>query len=520
MTASLDLKKLLREMDKAFIQREPLPDHFIKPLDQHTRETYAAMLAAIMLADGNLQENQSRLFSLLCTALGLSDGQINALHQATQISSEHIVDFCRLAEEQNFAVSFLADSLILSRIDSPITHNQNQLLNQWCMLLRLPNSHIETAVVAAANTLGIATNLSVDGDISINQFKVWSECIYRPINVNDCTQGKLNAGYWLINQNITFDEAINLKNQTFKFTDGATFTFNNAFELINCNLIQPLISANIRTKNSQICKVESNSFTGNYNSANLSSMMQIHFSTIENDKFFQLLIKDNSFETINARAIKLSSFDCNPHYRHRVTEILFTNNQFKNCGNEHLPGGAICISNSALNYKIDHSSFTNCKGFIGGALYVFLDTFYENFSNEESVALENCQFTNCVSYYSHPKNNSEGKEVSALCGGGIWVINEFHKSVIAHCHFENASIRFGRVNYHDTYFKYCTFQKSMIAYELWNGIRLGTNCEPNPDSISIESKKWYSRHPTYKKPESFTQFIYPMPVIWETSVLK
>lgn len=177
MTASLDLTKLLREMDKAFVQREPLPNHFIKPLDQHTRETYAAMLAAIMLADGNLQENQSRLFSLLCTALGLSDGQTKALHQSTQISSEHIVDFCRLAEEQNFAVSFLADSLILSRIDSPITHNQNQLLNQWILLLNLPISQIETAVTVSATIVGLKTNLSAGNNIVIDQFQVWSEYI-------------------------------------------------------------------------------------------------------------------------------------------------------------------------------------------------------------------------------------------------------------------------------------------------------------------------------------------------------
>lgn len=519
MNKPLDLNKLLREMEQAFIQREPLPDHFIKPLDQHTREAYAAMLAAIMLADGNLQENQSRLFSLLCTALGLSDGQTKALHQATQISSEHIVDFCRLAEEQNFAVSFLADSLILSRIDSPITHNQNQLLNQWCMLLRMPNSHIETAVVAAANTLGIATNLNVDIDVSIDQFKVWADCIYRPINEKDCTQSTFTTGYWLIDKDISFKNTVTFENQILKFSNDATLTLSHTFELIQCTVIQPKIIANINTEDAQFCTIENSTFTGDYKPASLTTALELNLTTIEKNDSFKILITNNSFETNNARTIKVNSISNDTNDDPAIiknVEVIFDSNKFQNCGNDHLPGGAIMVANTATNFKIHNCSFTNCKAFIGGALHGPIQYFYKE-EETEQFPIWQCKFTNCTAYYFSSNDKTDNKNSSSRGGGGIWITKiDSHKKYISSSKFNNASIEIVGHIYRLNCFNYCTFQRSMIVTNEKISYHEQNSCDPNPRDINLTLQDWQTNFNQYKHPTFFTKFTYPMPQIWET----
>ena len=71
MTYQISSASLLQKLDQIKPDLKPLPTHYIASQDQHTRELYATMLAAVMLAKGQVTEPETRLFGMLLQSMNI-----------------------------------------------------------------------------------------------------------------------------------------------------------------------------------------------------------------------------------------------------------------------------------------------------------------------------------------------------------------------------------------------------------------------------------------------------------------
>jgi hypothetical protein len=154
-TTHFNLQRLLQATDALKPELYPLPRHYVAQFDEHTRESYATLLAAMLLAGGDVSANASRLFAMLLTSLGLGPIQAWLFEQANQLNQQQLKQFLQLALAEKLAPSFVLDALILSRLDSPITDGQSQLLSELVALLELPEQELPVLSFFASKVLGL-----------------------------------------------------------------------------------------------------------------------------------------------------------------------------------------------------------------------------------------------------------------------------------------------------------------------------------------------------------------------------
>jgi|GEM_PF-4337980 len=154
-TVPFNLQRLLREADSLKAELFPLPTHFVARFDEHTRESYAALLAAMLLAGGEVSANASRLFAMLLTSLGLGPIQAWLFEQANQLDQNQLKQFLRIATAEKLALCFVLDVLILSRLDTPISDAQSLLLSELVALLQVPEKELPVLSFFASKVLGL-----------------------------------------------------------------------------------------------------------------------------------------------------------------------------------------------------------------------------------------------------------------------------------------------------------------------------------------------------------------------------
>ncbi len=168
-TVPFNLQRLLREVDSLKAEQFPLPSHYVARFDEHTRESYATLLAAMLLAGGEVSANASRLFTLLLTSLGLGSIQAWLFEQANQLDQNQLKQFLRIAETEKLGPCFVLDALILSRLDTPISDAQSLLLSELVMLLQVPEKELPVLSYFASKVLGLPfqNELSEDGLVAV-----------------------------------------------------------------------------------------------------------------------------------------------------------------------------------------------------------------------------------------------------------------------------------------------------------------------------------------------------------------
>jgi hypothetical protein len=154
-TTHFNLQRLLQATDALKPELYPLPRHYVAQFDEHTRESYATLLAAMLLAGGDVSANASRLFAMLLNSLELGPIQAWLFEQANQLNQQQLKQFLQLALAEKLAASFVLDALILSRLDSPITDGQSQLLSELVALLKLPEQELPVLSFFASKVLGL-----------------------------------------------------------------------------------------------------------------------------------------------------------------------------------------------------------------------------------------------------------------------------------------------------------------------------------------------------------------------------
>lgn len=159
--SQIELQRILHDMDQLQTERRPLQPHFAVALDTHTRERYATMLAALVLADGEVSENASRLLKMLLTSLDLGDVRARLFELAHALDQDSIREFCRVVDAAKLQESFVLDALILCRIDGPLSAAKSRLLSELVELICLPEIQLPELVHLAAMVLRLPSEVTL-----------------------------------------------------------------------------------------------------------------------------------------------------------------------------------------------------------------------------------------------------------------------------------------------------------------------------------------------------------------------
>lgn len=500
---ALNVKQFVKNMEQVFFDQQPLPKHFLNNSDHHTKELYATMLAGMILADGKIDKNQGLLFRMFLESLGMRDEQAKIFNNVKDLNEEKIKDFCRLANEQNFAICFLADSLILCRIDQELTEAQTLLFNRWCTLLKTPDSHIQTAVVVAANTLGIPHELEIDSSIAVEQFNTWSEFMYIPLTQEALTNNEVKAGYWLINQTLQAHNSWEIHHSALRFTSEGKIMTNQEDAIIritHCEIELPQFDITAQHFTLSHCTI-----WGNYAAEKMLTAFTLTILIDGN-------IDNNTFTTHQARTFKLLESQ-QSGYR----MVQFYDNHFKNCGNDNLEGG--CIQNYR-KIDVNNSSFKHCRAYLGGGIY----------STGALYQIYNCLFEECISiYYQNPNKPKDYiKPNYAISGGGVFIINSNKNNIneryfISKCSFISANVYIRDISSDkSSYYNLigCHFKNSYLgAYERKTSYIEKETTINNPEGTAffyLHSQFGFS----FPRGDQFALSQYPRPTVWADEVSK
>lgn len=160
-TTTHSTEQLMRELDTLKPDFFPLQAHAIQEVDLYTREMYATVLAAVLLADGKVSATEHRLFGMLLTSLGLDDIQARLFEQACALDNAQLHEFLRVIKEAEAESCFVLDALVLCRVEGQLTHLQTQLLSELLEFLQLPKHELAVLVFWATKILKLPVEIDV-----------------------------------------------------------------------------------------------------------------------------------------------------------------------------------------------------------------------------------------------------------------------------------------------------------------------------------------------------------------------
>lgn len=134
---------------------QPLPQHFITSQDQHTRELYTTLLAAVLLSDGHVSEPRSRLFGMLLQSMQLEPVPARFFELAQQLDATKLKQAIHAINHQDQQCAFVIDALILARLDSPLGQMQVELLAELLGFFELSTDLVRHLVAVAGMGLEI-----------------------------------------------------------------------------------------------------------------------------------------------------------------------------------------------------------------------------------------------------------------------------------------------------------------------------------------------------------------------------
>lgn len=146
---------LIRDVDKAIVKLQPLGEHFAATRDEHVRERYAVVLAAVVLMEGEVSETRARLLGMLVQALGLETSLAGLFEQAQQLDTDGVFESLQLIRAQGIRESFLLDAMILLRLDAALTDEQSALLSGLFQALDMSDEEVPALTFWVSRILGL-----------------------------------------------------------------------------------------------------------------------------------------------------------------------------------------------------------------------------------------------------------------------------------------------------------------------------------------------------------------------------
>ena len=451
----LNLPALLNDLVALKQDRFPQKLHFAVKCDEHSRETYATLLAALLLNGDQISAGQSGVFKMLLNSLQLEDIQPKLFERAQTLNQDALREFLRVVDQNGLAISFFMDALVLCRLDAPLADGQHQLLSELADLLHV----LEDDLAVIANLAAIALGLPCTSDIPLGfdyaKVQAWYDFLFRPLTAERLASGVV-TGLWKITEPLRVTNAWRMEKAHVRFDENGSLDTNAAGQVVidHSHLERPLmVFSGALTFSMNYTEI-----TGDY--PEFSGKTAFSFDEISNAVFCDL----NVF-TRHARSFLLQR-----------SYASFARCNFVDCGSSKLIGGAIAMSGVGKSYGCDdrkwnsnicisNSNFTRCVARLGGGIRV-------DELNINSIVDTN--FDGCASLAYQSKNVSEDLEGYAFGGGSVFAnfartiysSSSASYSCIIRCSFKNTSINLGQCNgVSDAYnIRDSVFEDCYVAY--------------------------------------------------------
>ena len=468
MTLSLP-QWLAAAADEEAPNLKPLPAHGAAEHDEHTRERYAWLLAALLAQQESVSETQSRLFYLLLAALKLGDCRAALFEAAREFDKSDLVEAARLVREAGIGAALVLDAMVLLRLDQPLTEEQARMLADLAALLKLEEKTLTAATAATAITLGLpdAPFPPKPGDLPLNARAVWMGDGGTFILDAAALAAGIDGGRWRVMETIEVNFGWRIENAEVIFEPGASISTipvcdegilvlengtlvqkANDVEIIHCKFTNPIFKFNGRVK------AEHCIFAGEYPQEEAVSAITLA-GVYPVDEAKETISLDGSsifshchFDTRNARALSIGEkAGCRVEYC-----------EFSDCGSSKLDGGAISVSIN-ISYSDVYGLLTGCSrkvasvfgGFLtaknsrflscnakgAGAVYGgFVEPKNTEFLNQnlDNTSFVDCKFIDCGQINEDGSRESD-LAVSIYCG---------QKNNILRSCFERCSVYFER----------------------------------------------------------------------------
>lgn len=338
-TPSPLLDLLRRAADAEQLRLQPLQAHAAAQEEEHLRQHYALLLAALLTAQPQVSEPQSRLFMLLLDALQLGDQRAALFEQARELAPDTLLEAARLIREQDYAEELLVDSLVLLRLDAPLSDETAQLLGELAAFLGLADDTVQRRSLHAAQILGLGEN-------SNEQLaKHWPKGIPYALTKEDLQRG-LKGGMWYLDQDLAVNFHWQAEGAVLIFAPGVTLNTaadTGATRLQGCHLQ----NAGLVFTGAGSLTMDQCDWQGDY------AMPRIALES----KKIDVTVTNSHFTTRNATAIAVLN-----------AQLTVSASQFTACGSAQYRAGAII--HTANERDIQHCRFVECVGHQAGAMYV------------------------------------------------------------------------------------------------------------------------------------------------------
>jgi uncharacterized protein YjbI with pentapeptide repeats len=366
------LDTLTRAADEEQLLIHPLPKHAAAGQEEHLRQHYALLLAAVLTAQPAVSDAQTRLFRLLLDSLALGDIRGSLYAQARALEPAALVEAARLIRGADLACHLALDALVLLRLEAPLNDEMSQLVAELAALLGVSQAALAEQAETAALILGLNPDAPNKEDPAVRSpLEVLAErwpgrqAIPLPLTAEALRAG-LHDGAWRLEADLTVDFAWQASNATLIFLHDATLRTvaeSGEVTLTDCDLR----NARLHFANECDARFERCQITGDYGNR-----------------------PDHpAIESLNG---KLDIVDCDFTTRDGVAieagfgELAVTKSRFTGCGRSDGKAGAIIHVSEAENKEISDCHFERCIGKYAGAVYC-----------NKLSGIHNCEFIACES---------------------------------------------------------------------------------------------------------------------------
>ncbi len=165
----MNLNQFLNSLDAHKPAAQPLPPHQAQQdeCDEHTRLTYALMLASVLHTRPPITEAQARVFDLLLGSLGLASIQAKLFAEAQTLEESALLEARRVFTEHRLTQVFLLDVLVLERLRGPLDEESLKLLSELADFLLLNETQMHALSSMASHILGLP-KIPCDWDSAIS----------------------------------------------------------------------------------------------------------------------------------------------------------------------------------------------------------------------------------------------------------------------------------------------------------------------------------------------------------------
>ncbi len=343
-----DLKKWIKTFQK--LKEEDAPafkSHYISnTLNQHEKNQYAVLHAALVSFNGKISQNQERLYKFWLPAISAELKLSEVINQAQNFDTDKLKESVTLIKEKEIFELFLLDVLVFSRLEGVLSEDLKKVLNEWCQLLDIQQQDIINIIDICDAILGIE-NFETK-KINTTLFKLisnatWSEFYINELNKSNITN--IKPGLWMLNDDIEINESVVVNDSIIVFNNNSRIIKTDKDISFNdSSLINPrfeILGARLNITDSKLLGKKDNKekFTAIQCSVGTVDIINCHASLT------------------GIRVIELKN-DANTTIHDSI---------FSYCGCEELPGGVLY---SERRHWIRGCKFEHCNALIGGALYV------------------------------------------------------------------------------------------------------------------------------------------------------